>query len=149
MTCILSFCIIMPCWEPSLCTWSVGSFPVWSGGFLTIFPVPLAVGNLALNKENVLHIRFWLIGQGYERMVCLSVCPYMSVHSYICQDIHTSIDTFIHVSTIISIILGLHQCQIAWETSSNMIWWMPGNTRCCRFSLTGWTFSPQMYSQTC
>ena len=29
----------------------VGLFPVWSGGFLIYFTVPLGVGKLALNRE--------------------------------------------------------------------------------------------------
>ena len=33
----------------------VGSFPVWSGGSVTIFLVPLDVGKLPLNRENFFH----------------------------------------------------------------------------------------------
>ena len=38
-----------------MCISSVGLLPLWSGGSLTIFPVPLGVGKLALNRENFLH----------------------------------------------------------------------------------------------
>ena len=37
--------IFLFCPEPYMCKAGVGLFPVQSGGSLTIFPVPLAVGN--------------------------------------------------------------------------------------------------------
>ena len=44
----------MPCPEHPIFISGVASFPVQSGGLLTIFPVHLGVGKLALNRENFL-----------------------------------------------------------------------------------------------
>ena len=38
-----------------MCITGVGSYPVWSAGLLSIIPVPLSIGKMALNRETVLH----------------------------------------------------------------------------------------------
>ena len=47
---LVIFFIFVSCSEPPMGTFSVGSFPMWSGGSLNNFPIPLGVGKLALNR---------------------------------------------------------------------------------------------------
>ena len=79
-----------------MCIFSVISFPVWSGGSLAIFPGPLNVGKIALNRENFLHtcfrcsqgIQAYWTGKWREGM---SIHPYPCWYvqmSYICLSVH-------------------------------------------------------------
>ena len=113
---------------------------------------------VSIKRRNILQVRcghsitaylagIWRDGMYVWPSVCPSVCSdicmcifppfvyqyfmHLLVHLYIYHLIHAS------NSTILSNVLSLHLCRVTWQTSSHMT----GNTRCCRLSFTGWTFS--------
>ena len=125
MTCNVFFA---PCQGPPKDISSESSFSVWSGGSLTIFPIPLGVGKLALKRKNFLQIcvrcilRILAFWAGIWVMV---MSGYMSVHPYAHQYVNTSLIRFIHLSVHLSVHFYIHQYYIKYyflPTSMSDCW---------------------------
>ena len=115
--------IFLPCPEPPMGLSGVGSFPVWSGGYL-IFSSSFRSWKSVLNRINYWHLSvvlgaFCLVWQAYGRLFGMSVCPHLCLYShasirmpiklYVCLD-----STFwLYVSSVCSslcFLVCLHGC---------------------------------------